>query len=140
MATKVEKNKFNGKLPFILSIILITTACSTYNIRQIPRTQENLSAYRECLAATNTETIGKNYYAPRDIKESRRVMMKCLNTLSSIIKQDGISNSEFKRFKNSTNCEEIENLWFAGNEIYVYYFCSSLTNPSEVAVSTQMKK
>lgn len=111
-----------------LGLLLATALCGctsdiVYRVKMIPRTPENLAAYREC-QRTFAVATGYSDYGFADLKR------KCLNTLQGIVSREATGKtSAYESIKpSSESCtltEKIDFFWSLPLESEYFYFCDS---------------
>lgn len=94
-----------------LTLLLAGCGSPTWNIIKIPRTPENLQAYREC---QRTWALATGYSTEGFL----RLKDQCVMTIPNITILNNLSKEEFHKAISEERCNEIDK----GN-YYEYYFC-----------------
>jgi len=109
-------------LILLLGLSLFLTSCATMpdHFIKIPRTPDNLQAYRECQRTWAT-AVGYDGEGFNDLKA------QCLKTLSGlteeVVEDNGEKYDEIKK-KYDEQCTLIEGFYLGGVSYY-YYFCET---------------
>lgn len=101
----------------LLAGILLTGCASYYHVVRIPKTPENVQAYRECQRTVATA----QGYDPDGYKDLTR---KCLNTLDGLTEETAEGEEEFRKIEPANNCKPLEFISYGGERMYYYYLCS----------------
>ncbi|HON59596.1 MAG TPA: hypothetical protein PLT45_08715 [Smithella sp.] len=107
----------------ILAMVLLMTGCAStvHHVIKIPRTPENLQAYRECQRTTAT-AVGYDKEGYKDLTR------KCLNTLNGATEQVAEGDEDFKKILPGRGCQLVESLFYGGYRDYFYYLCDVKDN------------
>lgn len=100
-----------------ITALLLSGCASYYHVLRIPKTPENLQAYREC---QRTVATAQGY----DSDGYKDLTRKCLNTLDGVTEAVAEGDEEFKKIEPGPECRPLEFLSYGEERRYYYYLCS----------------
>jgi hypothetical protein len=101
----------------VMAGLLLTGCASAYHVLKIPKTPENVQAYREC---QRTVALAQGY----DSDGYKDLTRKCLNTLDGLTEEVAEGQEEFSKIEPGPECRLLESLSYDGQIMYYYYLCS----------------
>ncbi|MDY0307265.1 MAG: hypothetical protein RBR18_12590 [Desulfovibrionaceae bacterium] len=107
-----------GKVVLVFVAGLFLTGCASYyHVMRIPKTPENVQAYRECQRTAATA----QGYDPDGYKDLTR---RCLNTLDGLTEEEAEGEEGFQKIAPGAECRPLEFISYGGERMYYYYLCS----------------